>query len=299
MKNKTLTISIINFKTWKETKDCVKSCLLNIKDIDYKIILSDNTLKDEEGVIPETNPWDDELVMIIRHDRNTGFGFAHNYAFNKSNSDFFLVLNNDTELTGHTNIGLIIDYLNNNEKAGVVGIKMEGSNSSAFNYFPNLLNLFFIYYFNHYPKNVFIPNDKPQQCMHINGAFMFFRSEAYRKLNGFSSDFFLYFEDTDLCYRMIQHDYSVIYLPYLTYIHKGGASARIKDEFSQAVKSNYHEYHKSLIQFMKTNRSIISGKITKYMLIIVFMIKSVKNYIMNNQIKSKGYNQLWKQIVKI
>jgi GT2 family glycosyltransferase len=60
----------------------------------------------------------------------------------------------------------------------------------------------------------------------IPGAFVFLPRDVFLKLGGFDERFFMYYEEVDLCRRLQQNGYQVLYWPRLKATHIGGASAK-------------------------------------------------------------------------
>jgi GT2 family glycosyltransferase len=71
----------------------------------------------------------------------------------------------------------------------------------------------------------FVP-EGPLCAGHLSGAVLLARVEAVRRIGGFDSNIFLYYEDDDLCIRMRQAGLSLILVPEARATHIGGGSSR-------------------------------------------------------------------------
>jgi N-acetylglucosaminyl-diphospho-decaprenol L-rhamnosyltransferase len=80
----------------------------------------------------------------------------------------------------------------------------------------------------------------------IGGAFMIFKAEAFLKLKGFDEDFFMYYEDTDICYRAKQLGMTTIYDPDYYIIHEARRAGR-----KMFSKSFFMNFKSMLIYFRK------------------------------------------------
>lgn len=60
----------------------------------------------------------------------------------------------------------------------------------------------------------------------IGGAFMIFSPKSFILLNGFDEDFFMYYEDTDICYRAKKLGMTTIYDPNFYIIHQAQRAGR-------------------------------------------------------------------------
>jgi GT2 family glycosyltransferase len=58
------------------------------------------------------------------------------------------------------------------------------------------------------------------------GAALLFRCDAFRAVGGFDPDYFLFYEEVDLCLRLEQAGWAIVSCPEATFRHAGGASTR-------------------------------------------------------------------------
>ena len=96
---------------------------------------------------------------------------------------------------------------------------------------------------------------KPAQVDWLTGAFLILRPEALQKVGPFDEEFFLYFEEVDLCQRLKQAGYEIWFWPDIQVTHVGGASAKEQElQISQSgslitlwhIRSSllyYRKYH--------------------------------------------------------
>ena len=77
------------------------------------------------------------------------------------------------------------------------------------------------------------------------GSFLVFQADLYEKLNGFDEDYFMYFEDVDICYRANKlYRQPVIYLSNIKAIHEGGYQNR------KLFSKHFRWYFSSLLRFL-------------------------------------------------
>lgn len=61
----------------------------------------------------------------------------------------------------------------------------------------------------------------------VGGMFMMFKRDVFRKVNGFNSRrFFMYYEDVDICRRIHDSGFKVIYNPSVSVVHYAQRSSR-------------------------------------------------------------------------
>ncbi len=89
-------------------------------------------------------------------------------------------------------------------------------------------------------------DNTPKEVDWVSGACMVVRREAIQAVRGFDERFFLYWEDTDLCRRIWDVGWKVIYFPGAKVIHSVGMSSNTSPVFAnyQFHKSCYRLYEK-------------------------------------------------------
>jgi len=176
---------------------------------------------------------------------NIGFGRGHNIAIFSSNCDYHLVLNPDVHLE-KTAISHALQFMKHKTAIGLLVPQCfhhSGCQQFLIKSYPSLLTLAIRGLFPFFQKNK-IFNKVFQPCLgnycqcnddwnHIkilkdelvSGCFMFFKQTHLKKINGFSSAFFLYFEDFDLSLRL-QTVSKIVYNPHVKIVHFGGNTSQ-------------------------------------------------------------------------
>ena len=190
----------------------------------YSVILTYN-IPERDIKIPEKfSP----KLILIRNSRPLGFAANHNQAFRDCNTSFFAVLNPDVILTIDP-FPLLVEVLSN-DTIGAIGPEVrnpKGCIDDSVRFFPTLLSLL----------NKFVSGEEgrivpiglePQPVEWVAGMFMLFKSNIFRKINGFDEGFFLYYEDVDICIRLWTSGYPVYFHPSVSVIHIGQRTSRRK-----------------------------------------------------------------------
>ncbi|MBA4166755.1 MAG: glycosyltransferase family 2 protein [Chitinophagaceae bacterium] len=231
-----ITCSIVLFRNpveeVRKTIESFLSCTRNIK-----LYLVDNS--GEDSLRYAFNYPRTEYIFT---GRNLGFGAAHNLAIKKciGKSNFHLILNPDIEFDMGT-IEQIFQFMANRKEIGLVMPKVL-YRSGDIQFLCRMLpapadlivrrfvpapvkflfkNLLDRYELKHRDYNSIM--EIPNLC----GCFMFVRTEVFETIGMFDEQYFLYFEDTDLC-RRIHEQYRTVYYPKVSVIH-GYARASYKD----------------------------------------------------------------------
>nr|WP_319502280.1 glycosyltransferase family 2 protein [uncultured Draconibacterium sp.] len=219
-----ITASIVLYKTSMAELEKVCHSLLQ-EDIFSKIIIVDNSP-------------DDRLKNVIRNDKieyifvgkNLGYGAAHNMAIRKilDQSEYHLALNTDIYFSAGV-IPKIISYFKKHPKTGLLlpkVLNLRGEVQYLAKLLPTPSNLIIRLFL---PENILKEKRKRYQLAFngynttieapcLSGCFMFFKTEALKKVGLFDERFFLYAEDFDLSRRIHEH-YETIYYPKVEITH--------------------------------------------------------------------------------
>jgi len=240
-----LTVSIVNWNSEKILETCIDTLYKYIpKNITYEIIFVDNASIDNSvNIIGKKYPG----IKIIKNEENLGFGTAHNKVIKTAQGEHILFLNTDVLLSegsieklinfmdGHNNIALCSPLL-----LGEGGRQQETGIS-----FPSLITEIF-------GRINIKRKELPYKVDAVRGACMLGKASIIKNLGGFNEKYFLFLEETDLCYRLNKHSYEVWVLPEVKVIHKGGGSA-------ETIKVDARiEYWRSRYKFFKDNYSSLS-----------------------------------------
>lgn len=231
-----LSIVIVNYNVQYFLEQCLLSVIKACKDIDVEIWVVDNHSID--GSVEMLKKKFPEVKLIANQD-NVGFSKANNQALKLAQGKYVLLLNPDTVL-GEDTLHKCLAKMEENSHIGALGVKMI---DGAGNYlpeskrgFPSPSTAFFkttgLYrlfpnsgYFNHYYHGN-LDASQNNEIEILSGAFMFMRHEALLKAGFLDESFFMYGEDIDLSYRILQAGYVNYYLADTTIIHYKGESTK-------------------------------------------------------------------------
>lgn len=259
-----IDIILVNYNSTPLTIDAIDSIYGHLNGVSAKIIVVDNASNDHPERISQQFPH----VQLVINQKNLGYSKAINKAIEHSRSGYLVIMNPDTVVVN----GFFTDvlkFMRHNGQVGIVGPKIynkDGSVQGSARRFPSIRTALF-------GRNSFLtkmfPNNPVTQseffCFQSNdnifmnvdwvsGACMVLKREAFRAINGFDERFFLYWEDTDLCKRMRQAGYEVVYYPKAEVTHFVGVSSD-----TRPLRSILHFHHSSYKFFAKHTTGL--GKI--------------------------------------
>ncbi len=240
-----LSIIIVNWNSKDYLKKCITSIVENTKGIQYEIIVVDSASFDGcEQMLLDFFP----QVCFIQSSRNIGFAGANNLAANKAHGDVLLFLNPDTEVLNNA-IEQLYSNLLKLPQAGIIGCRLLNSDktlqTSCVQPFPTILNqvLDADIFQRWFPKNrLWLSAAKFEGSLSavkveaISGACMMIRQTVFNLVKGFSTDYFMYAEDLDLCYKIQTAGFTNYYLAEAEIVHHGGGSTQQKrSRFSEVM----------------------------------------------------------------
>jgi len=271
-KNKnSLSFIIVNYNLAKEIENCITSLIEKIDyagQIDYEIIIVDNHSPDDNLPAVEKKFIRDNINFYYLNE-NTGFGNGCNYGYSKASGKFICFLNPDTIIIENI-FSQIIDIFQSDKSVGIIGPRQQTRPpffdfSAGFypNIFIELLNLFGIGVFAEgfivslYTK---LNRYKNMEVDWILGAAIFIRTELFEMINGFDKDYFMFFEEVDLCKRVSNAKFKIIYAPKLKIHHIGSVSGK-KDYRLYTIRT-----YSSKFIYISKHSKVLKKNILKFLL---------------------------------
>ena len=248
-----LSIVILNYRTFELTRDTVNSVLRYSYPFSYEIIVVDNASGDDS--LMKLQDYFKDKVKFIESKENNGFAAGNNLALRQVKSDYVLLLNSDTVVWENT-LENVYSYMEQHTDVGACGcrVRLESGelDKACKRTFPNVKNSFFRLF--HIPNKsqddnynlTDLPDDEVYEIDCLTGAFMFIRDRALEDAGLLDETFFMYGEDIDLCYRIKQAGWKIVYYGKNSITHFKGASSK-----KQKNKLIYEFYHAMYIYYKK------------------------------------------------
>lgn len=225
-----VSIIIVNYKTSKLINDCIRSIFEKTQGITYEIIIVDNATEELADVIDSA---EDARVRLIQLPENVGFGRANNAGAKIARGRNLFFLNPDTLLLNNA-IKILSDYLDTHPECGACGGNLYDEYMQPTLSFRrmlpgikwelNELSHLMIDRLLHGKNWRFNFTDHRIEVGYITGADLMMPASVIKKTDGFSPEFFMYYEETDLCYRIKRLGWRVINVPYARIQHLEGGS---------------------------------------------------------------------------
>lgn len=254
-----VSVVIVNYRRWEETAALVDQLIhgQHIYRDRIEVIVIDNA--------SPNSPIEDQLrgnsrVKLKRLAENRGFSAGVNAGCAESGADWILVLNPDVILCpGFVDL-LCAAALDVDEDArhgapvGIVGFQLrnrDGSRQLSTGLFPSLPRMLLGLLKPRQTRKYFdTENNDRQRVPWVTGSCMLLRRQCLENLGGFDEDYFLYYEDVDVCRRAEDQGWSVCYDPALEAVHLDPLQNRLLTGTMRAVTR-----HASLTYFRKHRSS--------------------------------------------
>lgn len=261
--NIVVSIIIVNYNTYSLVLDCIQSIINKTQNVSYEIIVVDNNSPDREienlaAIFPRVN--------LILHNRNAGFGSGNNVGAKMAQGRYLFFLNSDTLLINDA-VSILSKYLDNNVKVAVCGGNLYTNNLSpttSYSYMkPSVFADIDYFLFNiltklKYGNNLYFNHsEQPLKVKgSISGADYMIKKELYDELKGFDEDFFMYYEETELSFRVIKKGYEIHSVPGAKIIHLEGSSEQLKErtlDWTLDSKKKFYQKTNLLLNFYISN----------------------------------------------
>ena len=248
----------------------------------FPVVIIDNSNSgDLEKII-----FDYGNINLIKSSKNLGYGAANNLGISKASTPFILIINPDIIINEDAIIDLFKNFLNDPDNIGILGPslydqKMYRRINGTISYLDQLNGI-----------NVSnLSNNIPSYntcCKFLMGCCYLMRKDFFNSLGGFDENFFMYFEDNDLCDRTLEKGKYIMEVPSSKFIHLENASS--KKKFLTNTKLSIIHKISSYIYLKKNNNvrflifHIIKNFIDYFQRFIINLIifkpkKSFKNFL--------------------
>lgn len=227
-----VAVSIVSFNT----KDLLENCLKNLstQETGGKIniwVLDNNSQDGSSEMVEEKFP----EVKLIKSEKNLGFSKGQNKILRQVKDKYIILLNPDTQFEDNF-IEEMVKFMEENPNCAIAGSKLVDfsgkleSNGGDFPFGPALFNWLFNLEFLGNTSNFHRSDKDYYSVAHevdwVSGTMMMVRRESLEKFGFLSEEFFMYFEDVELCYRAKKAGLKVLLNPNVIIKHKSGSSSK-------------------------------------------------------------------------
>lgn len=251
-----LSIVIICWNDLKVIGDCLHSIYAGTHSTGFEVIVSDNGSTDGTvEFIAQNYP----KVRVLRNGSNLRFSKGNNAGIRVCQGELILILNPDTMIHDGA-LDKWVEFADRHPEAGAFGCRVlnpDGTYQGPAQPFPTIWRGWLAALYLRplaYLSDVFISDtytgwkgDTERTIDWQCGCAVMFRADLLKRLGGFDERFFYYYEDVDVCRRVWEAGYPVVYAPHVTITHLGGQSTtqRFPIAFElDKYRNRYRYFHK-------------------------------------------------------
>lgn len=226
-----LTVILVNYRQWEETTRLVEQLRRSprLQEGEVEVVVVDNH-SPPHRLLRRMRRLDG--VSLRRWGRNRGFARAVNEGWRLSRGKWLLLINSDVTVSPRflEEAVACARRLESDPSAGIVGFGLrneDGTRQWSTGSYPTLWSTL---------SRLVLPRsqrkydcqegDRPRTVSWVTGCCVMIREACMRDLKGLDRDFFLYYEDVDLCHRAAQRGWSVRYDPTVEVIHHSPLHSR-------------------------------------------------------------------------
>ena len=220
-----LSVVVVNYHNWDETASLVRQLRASpaLRSGDVEVIVVDNNSPRHPALRRLRRL---SGVSVRRWRQNRGFARAVNEGCRLARGDWVLLLNPDVTLPP----GFLVQALRTAERRaveepnlGVVGFRLlnpDGTRQPSTGPFPTLTGSVARLLLPRWMRKYnFLSPDDASPVDWVTGCCLLVRRACWEQLGGFDRDFFLYYEDVDLCRRASTAGWTVAFEPMVCAVH--------------------------------------------------------------------------------
>ncbi len=276
-----LSVIIVTWNVREDILRCLNSIRENPPRDECEIIVIDNASNDGTANAVRRRFPD---IRLISNDKNRGFAGANNQGFAKAAGRYVFFLNPDTVVRPGS-FDVLLDFMEDRPDVGACGPRLvfeDGRIQKTVRCFPTFagtlhrhtifktLGIFRPAYNKWLMKD--FTYDRTADVDQIMGAALMVRRNVLEDVGPMDEqNFFMYYEEVDLCYRIKKAGLRIVFVPDAEIIHLGGRSSK------QIPVEKTIMAMKSLLRFFKKYRSPVSYTLFRWLFKPVFVLNEIGN----------------------
>ena len=284
-----LSIIIVCHKGWERLYKCLEALdMFSGENLKTEVIVVDN--KSDDITIDEIERHFTKF-RFIHNEINGGFGNGCNLGARNAKGEYLLFLNPDT-VASESALEKLVGISRQNPEFLILSCKQvneKGKESVASGTFPSMFNL------TGFQRAVFRrPASRISDLTRdisfpdwISGSVILIRNDTFKRIDGFDEDFWMYYEDVDLCKRTRNMGGEIAFCNNVSIEHNHGGSSRInlrtttltktEVQISRHVYISKHKegFEKLAIQTFLVINNLISGGIMALAGLLFFFLPKV------------------------
>jgi len=258
-----VSVIIVHYKVKERLFECLLSIYKYSKNVSFEIIIVDN---DEQKSIQNELIKKFPKVKYVPSPKNVGYGAGNNLGVKSATGEYIFVLNPDTLLINNV-LKILSDFLDKKSKYAIIAPLLLDKNKKVYplqgtEVLSPLKAIFSLSVINKiFPNNIIAKNywlknwtkKEVKNVGTVPGTAFLIRKDIFKKVGGFDENFFLYFEEHDICLRILKRGLLIAINPTAKIVHHWGKST------SKSTKDINKIFNESRFYYFKKNFGLISA----------------------------------------
>lgn len=262
-----VSIVLVHYKESGVLYACIRSIYKSSPKVPFEIIVVDN---DEVKTVNKYLKKNFPKIRYIAAPGNLGYGKGNNLGIESARGEYVFILNPDT-LVEKGAVDNLLTFLKKNKKAGVVAPTLYDKNGKMYpsqgtKKLTPLRGLVALSFLNKlFPRNPIskeywmlnVDRTKPFEVDVVPGTALMIKKSLFEKIGGFDKNFFLYFEESDFCKRVVEKGFKLFILPEARITHFWAVSTPPSDRIRKI-------FAESRFYYFKKNFGILNALIVEF-----------------------------------
>jgi hypothetical protein len=275
-----ISIVIVSFNA----REHLERCLEAVAGGEHEVVVVDNASSDgSQALVRERF----SSVRLVELEENVGFGAANNVGMEAASGRWLLLLNSDAWPMANA-IERLAAFGEAHPRAGIVGPRLrnpDGSVQPSVRGHPTLWRIATEYLF----LRRLAPRSRALNAFYgagfdyaserevevLKGAVLLVRREASESVGGFDPEYFMYGEEMDLCYRVREAGWTVVFDPDAEFVHVGGVSTGARWGERPAFGPMRRDQLRGLLRFLAGHESPRRAEQARRILVASFRLRAL------------------------
>jgi GT2 family glycosyltransferase len=298
-----VSVLILNYNN----KNLLEKCLGSVFRSDYpnfEVVFVDNASTDTSIEFVKARFGKESFLRIVQNSENLGYAGGNNAGIALAKGEYVVLLNTDTEVDENW-LSELIKVMESDRNIGAAQCKLISMyERRRFDSAGGFIDRFGFPIVRGLQEEDVGQYDKVDEIFWAKGAAFAVRSNVLNEVGSFDNDFFLEYEETDLCWRIWLRGYRIVFVPKSVVFHVGKAS--ISQGSGRINLTAQYHLHKNQIMSLLKNYELFN--LIRYVPVVVFLkvlsdFESLKSY---NFVRVKGiiynlrnFDKIWKKRIKV
>lgn len=240
-----VSVIVLNYNGRKRLGKILHNCLESVLKTDYpnfEVLFVDNASTDDSINYVKEKFGQDKKLRIIQNERNFGFAEGNNAGIRNAKGRYIALLNSDTRVDPNW-LKELVRAIQPSDVGAVQSKLLQMDSADTL----DCAGGFIDYYGYHFERGRGEKSSKysqPGEIFYAKGAGVLFKREVLAKTGLFDPEIFMYFDETDLCWRIWLSGYKVLFAPKSIVYHASGLTA---SKLQQKTRSYYYTRNHILV----------------------------------------------------